>query len=86
VRSRRRPRHPPIGWRFGVAAFLRLRPKCCAYSPPKANAITDADELAAMLGKKPSVGHLNYGIAVLRNNGLIDIDCRRYPAAELFRE
>jgi hypothetical protein len=47
---------------------------------------TDADELAAMLGKKPSGGHWNSGIAVLRNNGLIDIDGRRYRAAELFRE
>jgi hypothetical protein len=47
---------------------------------------TDADELAAMLGKKPSGGHWNSGLAVLRNNGLIDIDGRRYRAAELFRE
>lgn len=47
---------------------------------------TDADELAAMLGKKPSGGHWNSGIAMLRNNGLIDIDGRRYRAAELFRE
>ena len=27
----------------------------------------DADELAAALGKKPSGGHFNAGIAVLRN-------------------
>jgi hypothetical protein len=27
----------------------------------------DADELAAALGKKPSGGHWNSGIAVLRN-------------------
>jgi hypothetical protein len=47
---------------------------------------TDADELAAMLGKKPSGGHWNSGIAMLRNNRLIDIDGRRYRAAELFRE
>jgi hypothetical protein len=46
----------------------------------------DADELAAMLGKKPSGGHWNSGIAVLRNNELIDIDGRRYRAGELFRE
>ena len=46
----------------------------------------DADELAAMLGKKASGGHWNSGIAVLRNNGLIEIDGRRYRAAKLFRE
>ena len=46
----------------------------------------DANELAALLGKKASGGHWNSGIAVLRNNGLIEIDGRRYRAAELFRE
>jgi hypothetical protein len=46
----------------------------------------DADELAATLGKKPSGGHWNSGIAVLRNNGLIEADGRRYRAAELLRE
>ena len=46
----------------------------------------DADELGAMLGKKPSGGHWNSGIAVLRNNGLIETDGRRYRAADLFRE
>jgi len=38
----------------------------------------DANELAAILGKKPSGGHWNSGIAVLRNNGLIETDGRRY--------
>ena len=33
-----------------------------------------ADELAAVLGKKPSGGHWNSGIAILRNNGLIEAD------------
>ena len=33
-----------------------------------------ANELAAVLGKKPSGGHWNSGIAVLRNNGLIEAD------------
>ena len=37
-----------------------------------------------MRDKKPSGGHWNSGIAVLRNNGLIEIDGRRYRAAELF--
>jgi hypothetical protein len=50
----------------------------------------DADELAAALGKKPSGGHWNSGIAVLRNNGLIETDAqaggRRYRTAALFRE
>ncbi len=45
-----------------------------------------ADELAAALGKKPTGGHWNSGIAVLRNNGLIEADGRRYRTATLFRE
>jgi uncharacterized protein len=45
-----------------------------------------ADELAVMLGKKPSGGHWNSGIAVLRNNGLIETDGRRYRVANLFRD
>jgi hypothetical protein len=46
----------------------------------------DGDELAAVLGKRPSGGHWNSGIAVLRNNGLIEVDGRRYRIAALFRE
>ena len=46
----------------------------------------DAEELAAALGKKPHGGHWNSGIAVLRNNGLIEADGRRYRVAELLRE
>jgi hypothetical protein len=34
----------------------------------------DAEDLAAVLGKKPSGGHWNSGIAVLRNNGLIETE------------
>jgi hypothetical protein len=49
-------------------------------------AYTAADELAAALGKKPTGGHWNSGIAVLRNNGLIETDGRRYRTAALFRE
>jgi Helicase HerA, central domain len=45
----------------------------------------EADELAAMLGKKSSGGHWNSGIALLRNNGLIETDGRRYRTATLFR-
>jgi uncharacterized protein len=46
----------------------------------------DAAELAAVLGKKPSGGHWNSGVAVLRNNGLIETDGRRYRSAALFRK
>jgi hypothetical protein len=50
----------------------------------------DAGELAAALGKKPTGGHWNSGIAVLRNNGLIEVAAqgggRRYRAAALLRE
>jgi uncharacterized protein len=46
----------------------------------------NADELAAMLGKKPSGGHWHSGIAVLRNNGLIETDGKRYRIAVLFRK
>jgi hypothetical protein len=53
----------------------------------------DADELAGLLGKKPSGGHRNSGIAVLRNNGLIETTPapaeaggRRCRMATLFRE
>ena len=51
----------------------------------------EADELAAALGKKPTGGHWNSGIAVLRNNGLIETEpgsaqgSRRYRAAALLR-
>ena len=53
----------------------------------------DADELAVTLGKKPTGGHWNSGIAVLRNNGLIETELapdqmgsKRYRVAALFRE
>ena len=45
----------------------------------------EAVDLAAALGKKPSGGHWNSGIAVLRNNGLIEADGRRFRAAKLLR-
>ena len=39
-----------------------------------------AEELAAAIGKKPTGGHWNSGIAVLRNNGLIETELpRRRP-------
>jgi uncharacterized protein len=45
----------------------------------------DTAELAAVLGKKPTGGHWNSGMAVLRNNGLIEVDGRRVRTAELLR-
>jgi hypothetical protein len=47
---------------------------------------TPVAALAATLGKKPSGGHWNSGIAVLRNNGLIESDGHGYRTAALFRE
>lgn len=44
-----------------------------------------ADALAASLGKKPTGGHWNSGVAVLRNNGLIEVEGRSYRAAALIR-
>ena len=32
----------------------------------------DANQLAQTIGKKPTGGHWNSGIAMLRNNGLIE--------------
>jgi uncharacterized protein len=49
------------------------------------DAYMDADALAAVLGKKPSGGHWNSGIAILRNNGLIETDGRRFRATALLR-
>ena len=51
----------------------------------------EADQLAVALGKKPTGGHWNSEIAVLRNNGLIETEpgsaqgSRRYRAAVLLR-
>src|SRR5271170_4129073 len=58
----------------------------------KGDRFMEVEDLAATLGKKPSGGHWNSGIAVLRNNGLIETEpssvqgSRRYRAAALFRE
>jgi hypothetical protein len=50
-------------------------------------------QLATLAGLKPSGGHWNSGVAVLRNNGLIETEpvagppaSKRYRAAALFRE
>ena len=52
----------------------------------------DAGDLAKALGKKPTGRHWNSGIAILRNNGLIETEpavatpgSKRYRAAALFR-
>jgi hypothetical protein len=52
----------------------------------QSEAYMDADELAVVLGKKGSGGHWNSGIAVLRNNGLIETEGRGYRTAAPFRE
>ena len=59
----------------------------------KVSAISRADELAAMLVKRPTGGHWNSGIAGLRNNGLIEaapattaFGGKRRRAAALLRE
>jgi hypothetical protein len=46
---------------------------------------TETDDLAATLGKKATGGHWNSSIAVLRNNGLIEMDGRKLRAAVLLR-
>ena len=46
---------------------------------------TETVDLAATLGKKPTGGHWNSGLALLRNNGLIEADGKRLRASELFR-
>ena len=47
-------------------------------------------ETIARQAKKPSGGHWNSGIEVLRNNGLIEVEAgshaRRYRVAALLRE
>jgi hypothetical protein len=37
---------------------------------------TEVETLVEKLGKKPTGRHWNSGIAVLRNNGLIEVDGR----------
>lgn len=46
---------------------------------------TQTVDLAAALGKKPTGGHWNSGVALLRNNGLVEVDGKRLRVSELFR-
>jgi hypothetical protein len=46
---------------------------------------TEAADLAAALGKKPTGGHWNGGLALLRNNGLVELSGKRLRASELLR-
>lgn len=46
---------------------------------------TEAADLAIALGKKPTGGHWNSGLALLRNNGLIEVSGKRLRASELLR-
>jgi hypothetical protein len=45
----------------------------------------DAAELATMLGKKPTNGQWNSGLALLRNNDLVEVSGKRLRVGELFR-
>lgn len=60
-------------------------PQMLRYLASQGRRYVGADELAGALAKKPTGGHWNSGIAILRNNGLIEADGRRYRAAELLR-
>ena len=42
-------------------------------------------ELASALGKKATGGHWNSGIALLRNNGLVEVSGKRLRVSDLFR-
>ena len=44
------------------------------------------DMLAERLSKKPTGGHWNSGIAVLRNNGLIEVAGRDLRLSSIFRD
>ena len=46
---------------------------------------TEIAELAVILGKKPTAGHWNSGLALLRNNGLVEINGKYLRVSELFR-
>jgi hypothetical protein len=46
---------------------------------------TEIAELAVALGKKPTGGHWNSGLALLRNNGLVEVNGKRLRVSEPFR-
>jgi hypothetical protein len=62
-----------------------------AHPRRRGRALYERRSACGQLGKKPTGGHWNSGIAVLRNNGLIETDegsaqrSRRYRAAPLLR-
>jgi hypothetical protein len=49
-------------------------------------AYMDADELCGRAGQEAERRTLEFRIAVLRNNALIETDGRRYRSAALFRK
>ena len=63
-----RPRHTGRAAFLVVGACRHRPPKCCAPWPPRASSLW-MHELATALGKKPTGGHWNSGIPVLRNMG-----------------
>ena len=71
-------------WRCdATGGRLRHRRRCAHVCPGRE--LYQADELAALLDQKPTAGHWGFGVATLRNNGLIEAGGRRYGIPELFR-
>jgi len=62
-----------------------LAPEMLRALAARGSDFVDAEDLAAMLGKKPAGGHWNSGIAVLRNNGLVEAHGWRFRVPELLR-
>lgn len=98
--SRRATSHdaPETGWtiRLHVDERERLAAAWCARLPSPAPEMLrtlaahseryiEPSELASALGKKPTGGHWNSGIALLRNNGLVEVSGKRLRVSELFR-
>ena len=60
-------------------------PQMLRYLAAQGARFVAAGELAEALTKKPTGGHWNSGIAILRNNGLIEANGRCYRATELLQ-
>lgn len=46
---------------------------------------TEAADLASALGKKPTSGHWNSGLALLRNNRLVEVSSKRLRISKPFQ-
>ena len=85
ARCLRRRRRQPSGWRCGAtAAFAGARN--AAHSRRTRRALHGGRRACSHDRQKAGGGHWNSGVAVLRNNGLIETDGRRYRCAALFRK